>query len=90
MESPEDLGPPPSAIALAPASGRTDTLGEIANELDFETAQTLGQLASRWRRFVWRNHPDRQPIEARDRANVRVATANALYDRARRERMKGR
>jgi hypothetical protein len=41
-------------------------------------------LTERWRAFVWRNHPDRQPAHARDRANARVAAANALYDQARR------
>ena len=51
---------------------------------------TPGQLASRWRNFVWRNHPDRQPFEARERANARVAIANTLYDRARRKLAKGR
>jgi hypothetical protein len=53
-------------------------------------ATTLGQLAARWRNFVWRNHPDRQPFEARERANARVAIANTLYDRARRALTKGR
>ena len=53
-------------------------------------ALTLGQLTSRWRDFVWRNHPDRQPVDARERANARVAIANTLYDRARRELAKPR
>jgi hypothetical protein len=57
----------------------------IAAELGLDAPLTLRELTSRWRDFVWRHHPDRQPIEARDRANARVAIANALYQRARRE-----
>jgi hypothetical protein len=66
-----------------------DTPAEIAEELGIGWALTPAQLASRWRNFVWRNHPDRQSVDARERANARVAIANALYDRARREVAKG-
>ena len=45
---------------------------------------TPGELASRWRDFLWRHHPDRQPPEGRERANARVAIANTLYEQARR------
>ena len=62
-----------------------DTPTEIATELGLGAALTLGQLTSRWRDFVWRNHPDRQPVDAREHANARVAIANTLYDRARRD-----
>jgi hypothetical protein len=62
-----------------------DTPAEIAAELGLAGPLTLDQLGSRWRNFVWRNHPDRQPAHARKRANARVAIANTLYDRARRE-----
>jgi hypothetical protein len=62
----------------------------IAIELGLGTALTLDQLTSRWRDFVWRNHPDRQPEAARERANARVAIANTLYDRARRDLAKAR
>ena len=51
-------------------------------ELGLGAALTLDQLTSRWRDFVWRNHPDRQPADARERANARVAIANTLYDRS--------
>ena len=51
---------------------------------------TLAELTSRWRDFVWRNHPDRQPTDAREQANARVAIANTLYDQARRELAKPR
>jgi hypothetical protein len=76
---------------LAPASTDdapfrpADTPAEIAAELGLAGPLTPDQLASRWRNFVWRNHPDRQPAHVRKRANDRVAIANILYDRARRE-----
>ena len=63
---------------------------EIATELGLGAPLTLAELTSRWRDFVWRNHPDRQPVEARERANTRVAIANTLYDRVRREFAKPR
>jgi hypothetical protein len=62
----------------------------IAAELGLGATLTLGELTSRWRDFVWRNHPDRQPVDARSQANTRVAIANTLYDRARRELAKPR
>lgn len=67
-----------------------DTPAEIAAELGLAGPVTPDQLASRWRNFVWRNHPDRQPARERDHAGARVAIANALYDRARRELAKRR
>ena len=79
--------PPPQP---PPREGAGDTSAEIAMELGLDAALTLDQLASRWRSFVWRNHPDRQPLDARERANARVATANMLYDGARRELAKPR
>lgn len=75
--------PEPPSPEAAPALSDTQT--EIAAELGLGGPLTAGQLASRWRDFVWRHHPDRQPIEARSQANARVAIANALYERARRE-----
>jgi hypothetical protein len=74
------LQPPPQPIA---PSG--DPSLEIAAELGLGAPLTLKQLTSRWRDFVWRNHPDRQPADVRPQSNARVAIANALYDRARRE-----
>jgi hypothetical protein len=65
------------------SSGETSV--EIATEFGLDSALTLDQLTYRWRDFVWRNHPDRQPADARERANGRVAIANTLYDRARAE-----
>ena len=77
--------PAPKPPPREAAPRLSDTPTEIAAELGLGGPLTLGQLASRWRDFVWRHHPDRQPIEARERANARVAIANALYGRARRE-----
>jgi hypothetical protein len=85
---PQPLPPQPPPREQAQRSG--DTSAEIAMELGLGAALTLGQLTSRWRDFVWRNHPDRQPVDARERANARVAIANTLYDRARRELAKPR
>ncbi len=77
--APRDLGPTSAA-----------TPAQIAVELGLGRSLTLAQLTARWRDFVWRNHPDRQPVQSRARADARVAIANALYDRARREIKSGR
>jgi hypothetical protein len=83
--------PPPPQPRPRPRPGRSgDTPSEIAAELGLGAALTLDQLTSRWRDFVWRNHPDRQPADARSQANVRMAIANTLYDQARRELAKAR
>jgi hypothetical protein len=81
---------PPQPPLREPARRSGDTSAEIATELGLGTALTLDQLGSRWRDFVWRNHPDRQPEGARERANARVAIANTLYDQARWELAKAR
>jgi len=57
----------------------------IAAELGIGTPASAHDLRLRWRTFVWRNHPDRQPAGARERANARVAIANSLYQSARRQ-----
>jgi hypothetical protein len=82
--------PPPQTPPREPPVRFGETSAEIATELGLGAALTLDQLTSRWRDFVWRNHPDRQPVEVRERANTRVAIANTLYDRARREFAKPR
>jgi hypothetical protein len=89
-DEPADRPPPPQPPLRGPVEHSSDPSTEIATELGLGTALTLGQLASRWRDFVWRNHPDRQPEAARERANSRVAIANTLYDRARRNLAKAR
>ena len=68
----------------------TDMAATIASELGVGAGVTEGQLTRRWRAFVWRNHPDRQPVHARERANIRVAIANTLYDQARRDLTRAR
>jgi hypothetical protein len=80
-----------SAPLARPASGPADEAdvprpesAAIAEELGLGTAMSQRQLARRWRAFIWRNHPDRQPEEARERAGARVAIANALYDETQR------
>jgi hypothetical protein len=78
----DEPAPPPQPEPRA-CSG--DASAEIATELGLGAPLTLAELTSRWRDFVWCNHPDRQPADARERANTRVAIANTLYDRARRE-----
>jgi hypothetical protein len=82
--------PPLQPPSREPARRSGNTSAEIATELGLGTTLTLDQLTSRWRDFVWRNHPDRQPEAARERANSRVAIANTLYDRARRDLVKAR
>ena len=87
---PTDPAPPPQTPPREPAGRSGETSAEIATELGLSAALTLDQLTSRGRDFVWRNHPDRQPVAAREGANRRVAIANTLYDRARRELTKPR
>jgi hypothetical protein len=89
-EPTDSPAPPPQPPPREPARRPSDTSAEIATELGLDAGLTLDQLTSRWRDFVWRNHPDRQPLDARGRANTRVALANTLYDRARRELAKAR
>jgi hypothetical protein len=88
-DEPADRPAPPHPPAREPAGRSGDTSIEIATELGLGAGLSLDQLTSRWRDFVWRNHPDRQPFDARERANAQVALANALYDRARRALAKG-
>ena len=82
--------PPPQPAPREPPAGSGDGSAEIATELGLGAPLTLAELTSRWRDFVWRNHPDRQPMDAREQANARVAIANTLYDQARRELAKPR
>ncbi len=89
-EPADQPAPPPKPRPREAFKYSCDTPAEIAAELGLGTAMTLGELTSRWREFVWRNHPDRLAPEARERANARVATANALYEQARREFAKAR
>ena len=75
----------PPGTRREPGASRADSPEEIARELGLGEMLTLRQIESRWRSFLWRNHPDRQPADAREHANARVAIANALYQAARRD-----
>jgi hypothetical protein len=76
--------PPTHRPAFEPASEPASIADAVAQELGFGAKLSAEALTMRWRAFVWRNHPDRQPAHDRERATARVALANALYDRARR------
>ena len=88
----------PEAMTSAPTAGQSceparldaDIAEAIARELGVGAGLTEGQLTRLWRAFVWRNHPDRQPVHARERANICVAIANTLYDQARRDLKRAR
>ena len=82
-EPPAPNESPARTPASDPFSESASVVEAVARELDFGAGLSAEVLAARWRAFVWRNHPDRQPAHARKQANVRVALANALYDRAR-------
>ena len=82
--------PPQPHPPRRPAERSGETSAEIATELGLGAQLTLAELTSRWRDFVWRNHPDRQPACAAEQANTRMAIANTLYDQARREFAKPR
>ncbi len=84
-DQPTSLPQRPRPAPSEPPARSADTMIEIGRELGLGEALTLDQLTSRWRDFVWRNHPDRQPVDVRERANTRMAIANTLYDQARRE-----
>ena len=84
------LARPASDPAREPEASRSEMELAIAEELGLGAALNPGQMAARWRDFLWRNHPDRQPAHDRGRAGARVAIANALYDEARRELAKMR
>ncbi|HXZ16008.1 MAG TPA: hypothetical protein VEH77_08585 [Roseiarcus sp.] len=72
-----------------PEPTTADVAAAVARELGFKADMTRKALTERWRAFVWRNHPDRQPPQARERANLRVAVANGLYDKAVRSLRRG-
>jgi hypothetical protein len=88
-ESPAPTEPPRLALSSDSPQSFADLAEAVAGELGFAAGLTDADLARRWRAFVWLNHPDRQPAYARERANARVAVANALYDRARRALRRG-
>jgi hypothetical protein len=89
-DEPANPAPPPQPRPRQPVGPPGDPSAEIAAELGIGAPLTLEQLTARWRDFVWRNHPDRQPADACAQANARMAIANALYDRARRQLVRAR
>jgi hypothetical protein len=60
----------------------------IAAELRLATARTREDLRRIRRSFAMRNHPDRVPAWLREEATRRMTIANAMIDRAMRERQK--
>ncbi len=60
----------------------------IAAELHLASARTGDDLRRIRRSFALRNHPDRVPAWLRDEATRRMTIANALIDRAMRDRQK--
>lgn len=82
--TPDDTMPPKYAPVGEAALLPPEALEMIAAELGIGDPASEHDLTLRWRMFVWRNHPDRQPVHARERANARVAIANSLYQSARR------
>jgi hypothetical protein len=71
--------PPPPPPPRPPPSAHID---DVARELGLGEASTPLELARIRRRFMWENHPDRYPEQAKPLANRRVAIANMLIDRA--------
>lgn len=87
-ESDETTAHPPAHVR-EPIAVEPDA-ESIAAEIGIDAAASEEQLRRRWRTFLWRNHPDRQPAHARARADARVAIANSLYERALRRLREGR
>jgi len=84
------LTPAAPARPSEPEPSSLEMTAAIARELGVGANLTRRQLTSRWRDFLWRNHPDRLPAHDCERANLRVAVANALHDRALRDLAKRR
>jgi hypothetical protein len=80
----EMMAPTPSPVGEATPLG-PEAAEMVAAALGIGVRASEDYLTLRWRAFVWRNHPDRQPPRARQRANALVAIANSLYQRERRK-----
>lgn len=79
-DEPTGLVARPVRVGAPDCDVADDIVAAVARELGIGPGLTADALTKRWRSFVWRNHPDRQPADARERANARVAIANAIYD----------
>lgn len=77
------------ASSVAREPDKPDDADAIAKELGVLSQMGPAELRRRRRKFMWENHPDRSPAQARDVANRRVAIANMLFDRAERGAAKG-
>jgi len=60
----------------------------VASELHLDSARTSEELQRLRRSFAMRNHPDRVPSWLRAEATRRMTIANALIDRAMRDKQK--
>jgi hypothetical protein len=77
---------PAEALTEAPVdllAVASDELSDVAAELDLASAQSQEDIARLRRRFAAANHPDAVAPALRDRAQRRMAIANALLDTAR-------
>ena len=87
--NPQIQPPPPQPPPREPPERSGDPSTEIATELGLGAALTLDQLDVPLARFCLAQS-SRSPARRRpERANARVAIANTLYDRARRESRQG-
>ncbi len=84
-DEPVEKPAPACAATSEPSRTEAELEAAIAEEIGVASARSRRELARRWRDFIWRNHPDRQPPHERRNANARVAIANALYEAARRK-----
>lgn len=74
--------PEPPEEAVIPAHLLRLTEAEIAEDLAVGPEDTAETLAEKRRRFAKDNHPDTVAAAFRDKATLRMMTANLLVDRA--------
>lgn len=74
--------PPETPTVPPPHPPPTIDVESITRELGLAKMSTPGELRLARRRFMWENHPDRNPELPASLANRRVAIANMLVDRA--------
>jgi len=64
-------------------TGDDESAEGIRAELGLDEDLTDAELTRLWRRYMWRNHPDRHREAQRAGLTRKVALANMLFDRAR-------